>query len=188
MLSSLEQSILNKIQKSRNVSLEEIRQHLLSIRGSSFISVITKTKPRMRKTGNAFYDRVTKISRFDGVVGFDYESGVNRRLVKEGKQADFTASSPTNGITPFFREDGTFTPLATNSHNEWYLRMQLNDNKYEPVYLLDDLPIPVDAVEPYLQRSNSYTNQGVENTLKIICPKLENIVLIAANNEVLRKV
>lgn len=55
-------------------------------KGATFISIKTVTVPDMRKTGNPFVGNVKKHSVVNGILGFDYEDGVNRIAAKEGKE------------------------------------------------------------------------------------------------------
>lgn len=59
------------------------------------VEIITETIPAMRKTNNPFVGRVTKITHYiDGVLGVDYQKTVNRRLAKNGLEANYQSEAP----------------------------------------------------------------------------------------------
>ena len=57
-----------------------------NVRGTAVLSVDIETVPEMRKTGNPFVGNVIKSQRLNGLVGFDYDAGVNRIAEREGKE------------------------------------------------------------------------------------------------------
>ena len=56
------------------------------VRGTSVLSAEIETEPDMRKTGNPYVGNVVKKQKLNGLVGFDYEAGVNRLAAKEGAE------------------------------------------------------------------------------------------------------
>lgn len=68
-----------------------------SPKGTFGIIVQTRTVPSMRKTGNLFEGRVTKVTTYTNpVLGVSYENCVKSRLNKAGLSPEFT-SSPLSG-------------------------------------------------------------------------------------------
>lgn len=70
----------------------------LSIKNPVIATLYTQTKVKMNKTGNLYYDRVTKQSRVNVVIGPDYESCVNKQADREEIPADFKAAPRTWGM------------------------------------------------------------------------------------------
>lgn len=73
----------------RTVTLPELQRVLESARGPQFATIVARTDARLKKTGNPFAGTVWKISRVNGVIGFDYEASVRRQQLRESGEADF---------------------------------------------------------------------------------------------------
>lgn len=67
-------------------------------KGTTPISFEAETTPRMRKTGNPYFGKVKKVAVVGGLIGTDYQAGVNRQLSREGKDANFTAKPRKWGV------------------------------------------------------------------------------------------
>lgn len=82
------------------------------VKGASFASMVMETVPNWRMPASNPYAKagIKKRSRLTIVMGMDYTAAVNRRLVKEGKDADFVAVKRPNGI-----ERIAGTPLSRNA-------------------------------------------------------------------------
>lgn len=88
---------------------------LLAKRGSAPITFIAHTMPRMRKTANPHFDAV-KIAKTNGMVNFHYDSGVTRRLEKEGKdESEFKRGGSYH--VPVLSNDGKLTPLCIHKED-----------------------------------------------------------------------
>lgn len=70
----------------------------LGIKNPVIATLYTQTKVKMNKTGNLYYDRATKQSRVNVVIGPDYESCVNKQADREGIPTDFEAQPRTWGM------------------------------------------------------------------------------------------
>ena len=74
-----------------------------------FISMVTETEVKMRKTGNPFVGTV-KVARRNGLVNVNHEDRVNRRMTEAGIEANYEA-----GETWYLHEttkDGKVIPLC----------------------------------------------------------------------------
>jgi len=69
----------------------ELIRLLLSIDHAQPVGIVTRTVPKMRKTGNQYYGRVTKITEANVFANCNYQDRVNRQLEREGKEANFVA-------------------------------------------------------------------------------------------------
>ena len=141
---------------------------------------------------NGIYNRQVKI---DIVTGFDYEDSVNGRREKEGIETPFVG-----GYKPTFDEDGEEKPqrevwfnmiskgLVTDKRTEskFYLRYQFTERSHmkENDYTHNDNPIEKQMFEDYLVKKNtdSYSNQGLDNTLNFQVCDLRNILTITMNH------
>ena len=68
---------------------QQLADKLRSLKGATFVTLVTKTVPNMRVAGNPFRDKVFKVSRVNGTINFIYGNSVNRQRGREGKVADF---------------------------------------------------------------------------------------------------
>lgn len=62
-----------------------------ALKGCQFINVMALTDADMYLKGNPYRGRVKKFTITPMQIGFDYETAVNNRLAREGKEANFTA-------------------------------------------------------------------------------------------------
>lgn len=124
------------------IQQDELRHLLAGIRGATFATLVTKTNARLRKTGNPFGD-VSKISRVNVTLGFQYEAAVNRQRVREGAEADFEAMPRQWGE----RIPGTV--LVTHK-GKCYLETKVErtfDTKY---FTAEGKELSADDVRPFL--------------------------------------
>jgi len=148
-------------------------------------------------TVNPYFEGgVTILSKkFKIVIGFDYEKSINRRLEKEGKEGNFVS-----GFKPTVDEEtgevkqrevwfdmiskGLVTDKKT--HSKYYLRYQyLKDSITQSEYLYNGNPILKQLFESYLTKKseNSYSNQGLDDTLNFQVCDLNNILEISMGKE-----
>lgn len=164
--------------RSKILTIFQLQTLLQDIKGACFLSFVAETVPTMKKTGNPHMDRgIKKVARVHGLINFQYEDGVLRRLEKEGKQSsDFQRG--TSWHEPVFREDGTMTPFAQHKNPEKrnlsYLRF-MKRGRIEAVYE-DEFGNEVNENElkPWLRKSR-YGNQGLDDPLEILVYGLDKI-------------
>lgn len=180
-MGSIQETIIHYLRDGRPVSLSEVTEKILSRKGATFVSVILETEPKMKKTNNKFYGKVKKISRISGIINFDYETAVNRRLEKEGKEPKFKAQQSWHR---HIMVDGKPTSILINPRTqERYLKLQVR--KQESIYTLNSVPINPAILTEFLYESSSYSNQNVGDPVKFITPKLSSIKSIAIDKEIL---
>lgn len=66
-------------------------QFVKALKGCQFINVMALTDADMYLKGNPYRGRVKKFTVTPMQFGYDYETAVNNRLAREGKEANFTA-------------------------------------------------------------------------------------------------
>jgi len=54
-----------------------------AVKGTSFITIYTETTPKVKKTENPF-KTVYKRTKLTGMIGFDYQSSLNRQASRDG--------------------------------------------------------------------------------------------------------
>lgn len=164
------------------VKVSDLESIIESIKSSSFISVVTKTDPRMKKTDNPYFGNVEKITKYSSIVNFNYEKGINRRRTKEMTPTSFNAKE--GFFTIRTRSDGTMTPICVNKTDptKKYLRMQVlkSSSCYKDKNTGQEINKKV--LEPWLYQNN-YNHQGLDNPLVIVTPGIENIISMKANGK-----
>jgi hypothetical protein len=134
--------------------------------------------------------------KFKIITGFDYVNSVNNRLKKEGKEQNFVG-----GFQPTVNENGEVVPserevwfemiskgLVTDrkTHSKFYLRYQfLKDSVTDSEYLYNGNPILKQLFESYMTKKveDSYSNQGLDETLNFQVCDLNNITEISMGGE-----
>ena len=145
-------------------------------------TITTATEPKMNKTGNPFYGRVQKISVYENaMLGCSYENIVNNRREAEGNTADFEAQAPKGKLifNKFFYQ-------SLKDESIFYLKIIFykKQTSVKSSYLVDGRAATDDeikAFEVFMPKpSSSATHQGLEpeNEVKIVAPKIENVLLI----------
>lgn len=93
------------------VTKSELIETIKVVKGSSAVSIEVETEVDMRKTGNPYVGAV-KLNTVAGLIGFDYENGVNNLLGKEDKPMEFKAMAhkwalPTDSKNLLTNKDGS---------------------------------------------------------------------------------
>jgi hypothetical protein len=155
-------------------TLGELKAALASRKGTSFVTIVAETDPRMNKRGNPYLGRVTKRSTVNGAIGWLYPSSVNRQREREDLQADFESHPRKWGErikgTPFVEHKGST-----------YLELKV-ENVLETQYLLDGEPVDRSVIQEWLPKRKS-EGQRQEVATPVICRdyKLDTIKSISMN-------
>lgn len=156
-----------------------------------------KTKNPNPASNPYFENGVTMLSRkYKIVTGFDYVKSINRRLENEGKEGNFiggykpTTDEKTGEVKQ--REvwfdmisKGLVTDKKTRS--KFYLRYQFcNDSIIgKPEYKFNGDVIEKMIFESFLtSKGESYSNQGLDDTLNFQVCDLNNILFVSMGKEV----
>lgn len=159
-------------------------RELMQIKNAVPATIIAVTEEKMNKTKNPFYGRVTKKQRSNVFINFDYANSVNKRLVKEGKEADFVAHQRVWG------ERLPNTPIVFHN-NTYYLEagfLTKNDPKVE--YFLDGEPTDKAVFETYMKpKTKSSGNQGLEDENEVVLRdfKIDSVHEIHMNGKIYRR-
>jgi hypothetical protein len=144
--------------------------------GHKWVNVEMKRPVKVKK-GKPVYWKTTV-----GVYGLnaDYGSGVNTRLVKEGKEANFVAKELPWGEWDVY-------PYSISHKGNKYLRLTCNHSAKPTVTYTDadGKVVDIDTVKAValagefdVQENKS---QGLENELKVFVIKEENLVRVWVN-------
>jgi len=159
-------------------------RELMQVKNAIPATIIAITEEKMNKTNNPFYGRVTKKQRSNVFINFDYANSVNKRLTKEGKEADFIAHSRTWG------ERLPGTPIVFHN-NTYYLEagfLTKNDPKVE--YFVDGEATDKAVFESFLKTKKPSTGrQGVEEENEVVLRdfKIDSIHEVHMNGKIYRR-
>ena len=78
---------MEKIKMTRSQFVEFVR----NLKGCQFVNIMALTDADMYLRNNPFRGRVQKFTITPMQVNYDYETAVNNRLARDGKEANFTA-------------------------------------------------------------------------------------------------
>ena len=162
------------------VTTRELRDLLAAVKGAQPATIVTETEPKMRKTGNPYVGRITKISTANVFINFVYANAVNNQQLREGKEANFVPAPRTWG------ERIPGTPLIGHAKNgiyREYLECRFLDSGAAVRYVLDkggrgERAIEKDEFGEFVpERASSAEHQGVEKEIIIRDYDLGTIVL-----------
>jgi hypothetical protein len=151
---------------------------LKAIRGTTFVTFVAETTPTLRKKGNPLAGRVTKLSRVNGVVGFDYESAVNRQRFREGHPDTFTAAPRKWGQ----RIAGT--PIVSHK-DTLYLEVKV-EKVLSTTYLVDGreaTPEEMAVIQAFLPERAGNPNQEVDREVVLRDYAIESLREITLRGE-----
>lgn len=179
--------IAQQIDEIPSVNKDTLILSLMNMKGSNFISFVSHTQPKMKKTGNIYANKIVKISNVSANVGFDYESGVNRRREKEGKETDFQSKS--NWHEPVIN-NGSITALSRHCKTgELYLRCNVLKSNSVYVNIENGEIVEKEALDPFLQKTDYKSSQGLDDSqITFNCYKLDSIKSITFDKKTFKVV
>ena len=149
----------------QKISTVELVTALRQNKGCEIATIITNTEPTMRKTGNPFVG-LRKISEMNCMIGFDYQSCVNRQRTREEIEAEFIAQP---------RKWGQRVDTKTVEHKgETYLSI-LPQRCLSTVYKLGDRIIDKAELSPWLNEPSHSETQGTEKEVVYRDVKITNV-------------
>jgi hypothetical protein len=81
----------------KTISKQDLSNILSVHKGATAVSIITLTEPKMRKTNNEYYGRVTRLAERSGMIGGNYENSVNKQREREDIETHFIAEQLWQG-------------------------------------------------------------------------------------------
>jgi hypothetical protein len=122
-----------------NVTSDELLSILMTQEKGTFAFLCMETKPKMNKTNNPYFDRVTKITKGNILLGCDYKT----RVGNETENPDFQPEENKVGekVTKCIR------------HNEKYNRFYLDYEWFEEVKPKSEYRYNGDPIEKQLFES-----------------------------------
>jgi len=153
--------------------------------GAAIMAGLTQlTEPKMNKTGNPYFGKVTKLSTLTILLNTDYETGVVKQLAREGKEAT-EYKKGKNTMPLIFGENNRFIGVYEKATGfEYVLQYRPFDNS-NPVtsYLFEGKEIDKIILEPWLPKTYAATNQGTEKEIFIRKVYMQNVLNLNFNGE-----
>jgi hypothetical protein len=170
------------------VSKTELMNVLMNIKGSTPATITAVTDVKMNKgrgeNTNPYLDRLFKKQVSNVFINFSYTNAVNKRLVKEGKEATFEAKERAWGDRVMNPDTGKQTPLITHN-GAFYLEAGfITKNSPKVEYQLDGEPVEDTALfENWLPKTNTSSRQGLsdENEVVLRTFKLDSVREVKVN-------
>jgi len=171
-----------------HVTHRQLVQLLLTIDHAQPVGIVTRTEPKMRKTGNQYYGRVIKITEASVFANVKYEDRVNRQLGREHKEPAFVAGDRAVDMERRF-VNGRPTPLLEmtkkdGSFGQYFEVHFYGHLKCETRYLLDRVTdIAKAAFREFLYERDSSTaeRQGTNEEQIVRTYSTRNIVELRYN-------
>lgn len=160
-----------------NVDYMGLVRALMQVKGATPATFVAVTDVKMNKTNNPYYNRVNKKQKSNVFINFDYAAAVNRKLLKEGKDADFVAKQRKWG------EKLPGTPIVFYK-NEYYLEARFLNNEPKVEYIVDGVVTDKAVLETYLpvkDNTTSKEHQGLDEEIIIRDFKVRNVHEITVN-------
>lgn len=140
----------------------ELQKRLEEVKGSKIITVVMNTEVKLLKKSRDTkepcpYVGVRKRTRAKVILGSDYQKGVNTRLSKEGKDADFESQEHSWEVS-------TDKPIiGTNkAGDQFYANVRIQDT-YETEYIIDGKPISEEELALFMRAKSKPKNQGTDD-------------------------
>lgn len=159
----------------KTITTSVLADILIQTTGAKPVTLVAFTDTRARKTNNP-YGRIWKRSKVNGMVGFHYDPGVIRRLLKEGKDPE-AFKRGESWHEPVMLGDH-LTPLCRHKSDpsRLYLRFMYLATIGEPDFFSDNgTKLDYADVAQFLPASSEYKNQGLDNPLRFLVYSLESL-------------
>lgn len=165
------------------ISVQQLEERLAALgRGAKIVGITLDTVPKLLAAGKRAYPNIRKRTRYNALVQFDYENGVNNRRKKEGSSEDFQSGG--NWHTPERDEQGCLTPFTrSNRTNERYLYCRVLKSESEYYDSVTGDTIDKSDLSGYWPASSS--RQGTRDEVQVRAIKLSNVTEFTYGGETL---
>lgn len=162
-----------------------------SLTGCSFVRMKTITTPKLNKKSRVSglpltipVDQIKKVSEFSAGIGYNYQTSVENKLVKEGKSKE-EYDRGTSWHKPF-GDSKLIVEHKTSGEKYFYVTLNANNpTSSKFINIQTGNEIPKDQIAEFLPPEHAPTNQGVENGNEVIVRtlKLESLKALSADGE-----
>ena len=162
-----------------NITQNELLEILNSVEKSTFVNLVTETKVRMNKTGNPFFDKVTKKSKSNFLIGNDYGIRVTNNEKKEGIEGNFEVEEMKGK-----KHVSKCVCIDTKTESVYYLMVERFDEiKPQVEYTFEGNSIEKHLFESYMVKVSESKKQVQEKKVSVLTFKISNIKEISINKE-----
>lgn len=165
-----------------NITKLELIELLNGIEKSTFVHLVTETKVRMNKTGNPYFERVTKKSSCNYLMGNEY----GKRVITNGENEGIPSEENTFEVEEMKgkRHVSKVVCIDTKTESVHYLMVERFDEITPKVeYTFEGNPIEKQLFESYMVKVSESKKQPQERKVKVLTFKLENIKEISFGKE-----
>lgn len=166
------------------LTIQQFAQLLTSYNGSKFAQAQSVTEPKLNKknrlTGEPMpFKTVLNARNINIQLNYDYEGQINRREIKEGAEvAEFSATEHAwakhfQGALAVHKSELATDILSLDLTKCYmpYVKMRIDSQKY----IADGQEISKDILLPFMPQKDDYSNQGIENKVRVEYMKLTSI-------------
>jgi len=154
------------------------------------VSIVTRTEPTMRKTGNPFVGNVRKISTVHGVINWHYATEVNKQRNREQSFTVVNGMPQINEVEVFEAQPRKWGVRLENSpfveHREkFYLEVKVNDTQTPQYVDNNDKPIvgeELDQLKSFFPVKKEGARQQVEKPVIVRDYDFDNVVALTTHD------
>lgn len=163
--------------KEKAMNIQELVELIKNIKGATPVGMDYESPVKMLKTGNPFADRtVTKFQSVSGMIGVNYEAGVNRQLEREGKDPVFEAQARKWG-------EHVSSAIVVSEKGDYSLILQAVNKPQNVQYYMDGQPIEKSVIENFLPVRKPSANQGTDKPVMNQTFRLDRVKAIRIKNQ-----
>jgi hypothetical protein len=150
------------IKETKFVSESELLQVVSGIDKPTFINMTTEIVEPMNKTGNPYFNKVTKVTTCNYLIGSEYENRVNNNDKKEGGEGTFESSFNRVG------EHISRSLLFNRERNQHYVMVEFfPESKPKSEFYFEGNSIERTMLESWLKKKNEGTSQPQERKVLV---------------------
>jgi hypothetical protein len=162
------------------VELIEVLRNL-EVKGGTLTNIVMETTPRMKKTGNPWFNKLVKRSSCNYLMGNDYEDRVHTNEIKEGMEPNFVVEKP-KGKTKVEGSQILYTDDKTRS--KFYVMVERFD-EIKPNITFSNVEtnevVDKGLFDEFLYKSYPSQKQTQERKVMVITPLVSNIKEMSVN-------
>jgi len=156
--------------ETKTIGQTELLEILKSVESSTFINIVSKTKVRMNKSNNPYYDKVFKVNKCNYLIGNEYQTRVITNDKKEGGEGNFVSEENKVGTHV------SKCVLYNEKLDTYYLQVErFNEIKPNVSYIFEGNEIDKTLFESYLTKVSESSRQPQERKVLVQSFKLSSI-------------
>lgn len=164
--------------QTMTINEQELFELLMNVERPTFTHIVSVTEPKMKKTGNPYFNGVTKKSKGNYFIGGTYQDMVNIRIGKEGFEEQFISKDCTIGV----KVEGSKCLQFNENHNRHYLQYFIfSTSKIKSEYFFEGNTIDKVLLEDFLTKKSKTSRQPQEDKIEPQSFKLSSIKEISLN-------